>query len=178
MAASGDVGGSVRRIVWYPLLWGHDQGQPIGLANIEDSDKALVIRGKIDRGDPGGSLAYDRAVKGLIKGLSIGFSLPNRDSVQHVDGVRNLTEVRIHEVSLVSVPAQPGAQILTVKNLSQAKQLIRNMEVAALESGHIDELRELNLEVKRLLARDDEQSEDGNLLAELKRLAEVLRPAM
>lgn len=157
----------------YPLLWSHRQDTPVGLAKLEDDSKGLRVHGRIDRQDPDGEIAYQRVQKKLVKGLSIGYTVPNASAVKYAaDGTRYLSEVRLHEMSLVVVPAQPGAQILTVKQLGDATRLLKQF-AGTQEAEELAELKRIEAEVKRLLAN----TEPNGIVAELKRLAAEIAPA-
>lgn len=158
------------------LLWAHDMARPIGLAKLEDSDRGLVVRGTIDRDDADGAAAFNRVQKGYVRGLSIGFDLPNAGAVSYQNGKRYLGEVRVHELSLVSVPAQPAALISGVKSLSQVASWLAGVGVEQLGEEVHRELRGLQTAIKRLLP---EQASSNPvplaLLADLRELAMLAR---
>ncbi|MBI5283236.1 MAG: hypothetical protein HY858_16245 [Candidatus Solibacter usitatus] len=73
------------------------------------------------------------------------------------------------------MPALPGAQIVTVKQLGDAVRLLQQKTGA--DAQDLAELRLLEAEVKRLLAANPARQRDTVLLAELRRLAADLRPS-
>ena len=74
--------------------------------------------------------AYGLLKKGVLKGLSIGY-----DDVKSriVEGVRRLSEMKLWEVSLVTFPMNPAAQVLGVKNLEDVGGEIRAFRVLLAE---------------------------------------------
>lgn len=138
----------------FPLLWAHDQARPIGLAKLEDSAKGPIVLGAIDKSDPDGSVAYKRVKSGMVRGVSIGFTLPNVDGVKYADGVRYIRELRLHEISVVSVPAQPAAQIIAVKQLGDAMRLMKTFDPAQLAPADLALLLSIDAELKRLIPKN------------------------
>ena len=101
------------------LLSQHDYAKPLastaaGTLTLRSTDAALEIRAIVDASTTWATdfLAAHRA--GLIRGLSPGFRVPNGgDRVERrgADLVRTVTEAALFEVSAVTVPAYPSAQI-------------------------------------------------------------------
>jgi HK97 family phage prohead protease len=117
-----DRGGEV------PILWQHDLTEPIGLGKLTDTSAGLAIRGELAiDSSPVAQKAYGLLKRGIVKGLSVGF-----DSVKAkmLNGVRHLSEVRLWEVSLVTLGANPAAIITGVKS-EEADQVIRFRRVLA-----------------------------------------------
>src|SRR5258707_11713218 len=81
----------------YPLLWSHLQSEPLGLAKVSDSAAGLVVNGSLLMSDPAAQRAYAHLKAGSIKGLSIGYTLPNgAGKVTYADdGTRTLKEVHL-----------------------------------------------------------------------------------
>jgi uncharacterized protein len=159
----------------FPLLWAHDQAVPVGLAKLVDGDKGPVVHGEIDRGDVDGERAFQRAKKGVVRGLSIGFSLPNGDAVKYHGSTRHIHELRLHEVSLVAIPAQPGAMILTVKTLGDAARLLDKFPVDRMGAAEVEALEVIQKHVGRLLSASTTTAPDPALLNDLRDLARLVR---
>ena len=100
----------------YPLLFAHDQSQPLGVGKVSDSSAGLLINGKLVMGDANAQRAYQHLKAGSLKGLSIGFTIPDNKADIQRDGTRVLKEIRLHEVSLVPCPADLGARVTSVKS--------------------------------------------------------------
>lgn len=101
------VGGSV------PLLWQHDASTPIGLVDriAEDGRGLRVIAAIADtaRGRDAFALLQSGALSGLSFGYRVVASRPDR-----ARGVRELTDLDLLEVSLVTFPMQPLARVLAL----------------------------------------------------------------
>lgn len=107
-----------------PLLWHHDRTKPIGsvtfdpptaagvtfTATIPDIPQAGALKDRLDE-------AYQSIDAGLIRGVSVGFrvlgdGLTRRKSA---DGF-HIRKSELCELSLVTVPANADATILTIKS--------------------------------------------------------------
>jgi HK97 family phage prohead protease len=100
-----------------PVLWQHRSGEPVGphLEMTEDTHglflKGQLLVGDVQRAKEARALMKAKAVNGL----SIGF-VPREDSYDRVTGIRTLKKVDLWEVSIVTFPANPQAQIANVKS--------------------------------------------------------------
>ncbi len=99
-----------------PILWQHDLNEPIGLGTVADSADGLQIKGSLALESPVAQKAYALMKAGVIKGLSFGFDTVRREFEK---GVRHLKEVKLWEVSLVTIGANNLAQIQGVKSLQE-----------------------------------------------------------
>jgi hypothetical protein len=132
----------------YPLLWAHDQSQPLGVGQISDSPGGLVVAGKLVMEDPGAVRALAHLRAGSIKGLSIGFQVPPGKSESTDDGGRLLKEVRLHEISLVACPADPRSLVTSVKSIHDVSRLLGGLRGADVDRKT---LIDISAAVKRLL---------------------------
>lgn len=98
----------------FPILWQHNADQPIGVtvSAVED-DKGLAVRGQINLETQTGREVYALLKQGAVKGISFGYDVI-KDIVKN--GVRRLLELKLWELSLVTFPANPAAQVLAVKS--------------------------------------------------------------
>ena len=97
-----------------PLLWQHDTTEPIGVLELVEDGKGLrVERGEINLETARGREAYALLKQGAIKGLSIGYQVV-QDGWQ--GKVRQLKELKLLEVSLVTFPANELAGVTAVKD--------------------------------------------------------------
>ena len=99
-----------------PMLFGHDPNDPVGVWDeaAEDPD-GLQIRGRLLVE----GVARAREVRalvqaGAIRGLSIGFV--SRKAVPRPRGGRTIKQLELLEVSLVTIPAHPGARVTSAKD--------------------------------------------------------------
>ena len=98
-----------------PLLAQHDHNQPVGMVtSAEVSDKGIEIEATIAKDS---QLSYVertwRQVKaGLLRGFSIGF---RADKYEPISTGKKWLSYEIFEISLVTIPANAGAGISSVK---------------------------------------------------------------
>lgn len=102
---------------------GHDwSGEPIAYpVEAKETDKGLWLRADFHgtaRAQSARQVVRERMAAGKTVGLSIGFSIREGGSAKRDDGVREIREVKLFEVSLVSVPANPMARVASIKNFS------------------------------------------------------------
>ncbi len=97
------------------MLFQHDPGQPIGAwQRIYEDARGLFVRGRLAL-----EVGKAREVRALMKagaldGLSIGFrAVKGRRDPR--TGIRNLAEIDLWEISIVTFPMQPEARIGSVK---------------------------------------------------------------
>lgn len=111
------------------MLWQHDSQRPIATAAVSQDDYGLKFDGKLILADPQAVIAQAHMKAKSVRGISIGYDC--LESNRLPDGVRELTSVRLWELSLVTFPALPEAQVQTVKSLAdcadehEVKNLIR-----------------------------------------------------
>jgi len=105
-----------------PLLWQHSHNDPIGRVWFgKPTAKGVPFFARIAKADTPGrfndltSMAWNAVKSGVVDCVSIGFR-PLNDAVERLaSGGLRFREVEIMELSLVSVAAQPEAQILEVR---------------------------------------------------------------
>lgn len=98
------------------LLWQHQWDKPIGVitALFEDG-RGLYLKGKLLLEVAQAREAYALLKAGVVRGLSIGYSV--KRSRRSVDtGVRELLDLNLWEISLVTQPANEAAQVTVVKS--------------------------------------------------------------
>lgn len=96
-----------------PLLWQHKSGAVIGrIERIEEDGRGLRVIGSLngdERGRRIGSLLQRRS----LDGLSFGYRVR---SAERRDGHRELRDLDLVEVSIVSKPMQPLARVHAVES--------------------------------------------------------------
>ncbi|AIL12719.1 hypothetical protein IM40_02975 [Candidatus Paracaedimonas acanthamoebae] len=99
------------------MLWQHDPSQPIGVwESLEEDGYGLRVKGRLLLDIQRGREAYTLMKAGVLDSLSIGYRvLEARPS--HKSGERLLSKLELHEISLVTFPANNRAKITQVKNL-------------------------------------------------------------
>ncbi len=89
-----------------PLFWQHRPDQRIGwVETVGEDARGLRVIATIDNPAGGAAAAVKR---GAVTGLSFGYRA--RDFTRHAEG-RDLTDVDLFEVSLVTHPMQHGARV-------------------------------------------------------------------
>lgn len=120
-----------------PVLWQHDEEEVIGLGTVAEKGNKIEISGKLDLEDPVAQNAYRKIKNGLVKGLSIGFMAVKKTfGEENGQFIRRLQEIKLMEVSIVTFPAMPQAQITSVKNADEITQRLSAIEakLSALEA--------------------------------------------
>jgi HK97 family phage prohead protease len=105
------------------LLYQHDTQDPIGLGEISDSRAGLVIKARLALGVERGRNTHELLKAGVLDSLSIGYEVIKSRPMK--DGTRELLEIRLWEVSVVTFPANPAAVIADVKHTSDPVEMFR-----------------------------------------------------
>jgi HK97 family phage prohead protease len=103
-----------RALVGKPILWQHDQSEPIGrITAASNSDDGAHIRARILPTAARGRDAIMLLRESVVSGLSIGF----RSTDDEWDGTHvTRRSVDVAEVSVATIPAYPDAEITAVRN--------------------------------------------------------------
>lgn len=144
----GDVinrGAFQKAIAPIPMLASHDQRDTVGVWDqIEETAEGLMVKGRLLVNDVSRAAEVRALIKaGAMTGLSIGFQ--SRKAMPRRSGGRNISELDLLEISVVAVPAHPGARVLSAKELNMTEQT-NAPEVTALEKKMTD----LSADVKSL----------------------------
>jgi uncharacterized protein len=115
------------------ILWQHDQSEVIGKGSVREDGSKIMLDAKLDLDDPIGQKAYRKLKSKLIKGLSIGFqSIKSKWEELEEDGksrlIRRIQELKLWEVSVVTFPMLPAAQVTRVKNADEYEARIARLE--------------------------------------------------
>jgi HK97 family phage prohead protease len=119
-----------------PLLWQHRE--PIGLVQLTDSPAGLICDGQFSMGVQAAKDAYTLTRDGVTRGLSVGYQTVKS---QMAGDVRQLIELKLYEISLVTFPANEMATVSSVKAAQRQQDQIR----AALKSLRGDVLGALEV---------------------------------
>jgi HK97 family phage prohead protease len=105
-----------------PLLRAHDPGLVMGRSRrFTETDEGLLGEFVVNDGARGDDLLED-ARTGYLDGMSVGFSAVRTERGE--DGVREVHEARLVEVSMVGVPAYEGAALMAVRNAQSLDDLL------------------------------------------------------
>jgi len=96
------------------MLWQHDPENPIGVwDDVQEDDAGLLVKGRILADVAKGREAIALVEAGAINGLSIGYRTVN--ATRGPNGERQLKELEIWEVSIVTFPMLMSARIDGIK---------------------------------------------------------------
>ena len=102
-----------------PMLLFHDMNRPVGRwKEFAETEEGLVAKGKITTKTKDGGEAYELVKDGALAGLSIGYDAIKK---RMVGKVRELSELFLHEVSLVSIGMNPKALVSGFKELEDSR---------------------------------------------------------
>lgn len=94
-----------------PLLWQHAPGRPIGRVDyLKEDRRGLRVIGRLSGGAAGREAAA-LLKEGAVRGLSFGY----RVRAARGEGPRELTDLELVEISLVTFPMQPKARVHAVE---------------------------------------------------------------
>jgi HK97 family phage major capsid protein/HK97 family phage prohead protease len=160
-----------------PLLFFHDQKQPLGVATLYATKDGIGFDASLATVEEPGKLrdrideAWQSIRAGLMRGVSIGFHVIG-DGIKFLrDGTAEISRAEVVELSLVTVPANQSANILTVKSLAAATGLS-----TPGDSG----LPIVRAEVARymkLSTQEQIKNFDGILATKSARMAEIMAEA-
>lgn len=127
------------------ILWQHDADEVIGKGRVSESGNKIMLDAQLDMDDPIAQKAYSKLKKQLVKGLSIGFTTVKAkwEEVKEGDAIkyiRRISELKLWEVSVVTFPMLPSAQVTSVKSADEIAALRDQLqalsaEIATLKSG-------------------------------------------
>ena len=132
-----------------PLLYHHDQTQPIGTAILTATPAGILFEATLPVVEEPGPLktrvddAWQCIKAGVITGVSIGHQILKDGAERIHTGARRLRNIEICEISLVTIPANAHATIRLVKSLAAPPQKERTMSQPTA-TDHVQ-----NLENKR-----------------------------
>lgn len=114
----GAFSGTMRRGSEVPILWNHDANTPgnvIGrtIGTVED-EHGLLVTARLDLDNPVAAEAYRLLRNGTVRSMSVGMLATQADSMP--DGTRIIREAELLEISITPTPANPQAEIITVKS--------------------------------------------------------------
>lgn len=121
-------------------LYMHDMRRPIGLATVGMDSKGLHFDAQLELGLATAREAHVAMKAGLIDGMSIGYDVLENGSSFDEQGVRDLTALKLWEISPVTFGMNPLARIDAVKQAGELKT-IRDYESFLRDVGGFDRAR-------------------------------------
>lgn len=125
------------------VLWNHNIDEPIGkIIEIREDDKGLFVRGLLTRGVSKAEDVYKNLKAKVIDTLSFGFNALQSASPQN--GIRDITEVKLYEISPVTFEANETAIILDVRKKEEEREKKKEEEarVKLVEEKRAEEFAE------------------------------------
>jgi HK97 family phage prohead protease len=121
------------------ILWQHDADEVIGKGRVSESGNKVTVEAQLDMDDVTAQKAYSKLKKGLIKGLSIGFNtIKSKWEEIEEEGkrryIRRISELKLWEVSVVTFPMLPAAQVTRVKSMSDEDVATLKDQIQALSA--------------------------------------------
>lgn len=99
------------RLEQVPLLWQHEPSRPIGrIEYLKEDRRGLRVIGRLSDGAAGREAAA-LLREGALKGLSFGY----RVRAASGERPRELTDLELVEISLVTMPMQPLARVHAIE---------------------------------------------------------------
>ena len=96
------------------MLWQHDPAQPIGRwEKMQEHDHGLYVEGRLFLELAKAKEAFLLMKEGVLDGLSIGYDVRRASALK---SGQLLSDLVLHEVSLVTFPANPLARIVDMKH--------------------------------------------------------------
>lgn len=120
-----------------PMLASHDQKDTVGVWDeIAETAEGLTVKGRLLVNDVQRAAEVRSLIQaGALRGLSIGFA--TRKAMPRKGGGRTISDLELLEISVVAVPAHPGARITSAKDATMTEQT-ETPDIAALEAKMTD----------------------------------------
>jgi HK97 family phage prohead protease len=144
-----------------PLLVGHDHQLPVGRVSFgAPTAKGIPFTAKLPRIEEAGALkdrvdsAWQAAKYKIVDSVSIGFRVL-KDGAERIETGWRYVAYEILELSLVSVPAAPGAQITATRSAAQRPAHVVKLASPA-KPAHVVKLKPEDIAQGRLAAQIEE----------------------
>lgn len=113
----------------WPILWCHKHDTVLGVTRSAHEDQhGLAVEGELILSVPKAAEVRDLMRAGAVRGLSIGYMIPDGKAFQRQDGVREIHDVEVMEWSLCPLPANPRAMVTSPpKSLRDWNDVFRGM---------------------------------------------------
>ena len=150
-----------------PLLFGHNMSDPDynlgGVVEAEEDNVGLKITGEFDLENPKSVQSY-RLLKGRrIRQMSFAYDeIDSGPAVHDGENVWELRELKLYEVSIVTVGANQETEILAVKQVpAAAERAMRDLKAGrVLSAKNEGELREAHEAIGRVLSALDSTNDE------------------
>ena len=131
----GAISASIANRKTLPMLLYHDQRRPVGVWNsFREVSEGLLVKGRFALATDEGKQGHELARAGALEGLSMGYK-----TLKHrLEGkTRQLLEVALHEISLVTVPMNERTRVISVKDILDGGRMptVREFEEFLRDAG-------------------------------------------
>lgn len=157
------------------MLWQHDPSQPIGVwESVTEDEKGLKVTGRLLDEVAKGREAKALIEAGAMDGLSIGYQ--TRKATKGNDGSRELRDLDLWEVSLVTFPMQMEAGVSDIKSVDTPAHQKRILESTLRDVGFSSNEAKhgASMLVSQVLGRDDTETIAG-MAEDMKQFMRSLR---
>lgn len=131
----GAISASIAGRKSLPMLLYHDQKRPAGVWNsFQETSDGLLVKGRFSMSTRYGKEAHGLVKDGALGGLSMGYKTIR----QRFEGkARQLHEVALHEISLVTIPMNDRTRVISVKDILDGGELpsVRQFEEFLRDAG-------------------------------------------
>ena len=147
-----------------PLHWDHE-GDPASIigsidpASMRETDEGLEVSGRLDLENSEKAREAWRAMKTDSMSLSFGYVATRQGKAD--DGVNELHEIDLFEVSIVPAPANPDTRFLSLKSIEGAVATMTLDEASALNKLIGKRLEELRAEQKPPAEEVEDESDEA-----------------
>lgn len=105
------------------MLYEHKSEFPIGRwTALRETPEGLAVEGRLTDATEKAREVRQLVREGIIRGLSIGFLVPEGGQERGDRGRRAITALDLFEVSIVATPALPSAQIREVRSFANVRE--------------------------------------------------------
>jgi HK97 family phage prohead protease len=161
-------GGSSMRV---PLLAQHQHGDVIGRAELRDDPSIglVITKGTFADGVTKAEDYKKLVAGGFIDGVSVGYSVI--DGYQDRDGVRRLTSLKLHEVSIVTFPMNVLSRVTSISDSKQLAEVVAALRRIKLDMPVRHGADESAASQLATLLRDmKEEAGAGSLLSQIRKM--------
>jgi HK97 family phage prohead protease len=125
------------------LLWQHDFKTPIGrITKMWEDDRGLRFRGKLNIKTDWGRNAYEALLAGDVSANSIGYiEVKGKNAINDEDGVKDLNELDLMEISTVSFPSNEAATVEEIKSDIEELEVKAGRVLSGVNAQDISALR-------------------------------------
>ncbi|TCQ29320.1 hypothetical protein C8J33_1011983 [Rhizobium sp. PP-CC-3G-465] len=114
------------------MLWQHDNTVPIGKwLEMREDGRGLYVVGQLNLKTTNGKDAYEHLLAGDVDGMSIGY----REKKVKPGTPRDLLELDLFEISIVTFPANREAMTETVKSFNSKAELVDMLREGGLSKS-------------------------------------------